>query len=449
MISRLDDAIDFAFTNGLIKRAQTGQLKHVPFSLTPYLITSSEQDQLEELTPLFNDVMTRVGDDSAYLEDRLAEVVRTDTFTKQLMSLMKETTSDQPAQLLLSRSDYIAEKPEAGLVNRSHKQVEFNMISNSFPFMATKTYDLHRYLYQTHSDGQRLVPNGALSGYSEAMAKAVEYYDSTNSCILMVVQPGESNIFDQRGLEYEILKNFGYPTVRMTLEQIAANSRIQNGHLMVDGYIAALTYFRAGYTPSDYKNKDAWRGRQIIEASSSIKCPTIGAQLAGTKKIQQVLTNPAELSLFAEPAVAEKLSDTFVKIYSMTDTIDGQSVVDIAMERSDEYVLKPQREGGGNNLYNQELVECLDTSTEDELMAYILMEKIRAMDHPSVLVVEGQSSKIDCISEIGRYGACLREGSNMILNNDCGYLVRTKAREVNEGGVSAGFACLNSLILKD
>jgi len=33
-------------------------------------------------------------------------------------------------------------------------------------------------------------------------------------------------------------------------------------------------------------------------------------------------------------------------------------------------------------------------------------------------------------------------------NKDAGYLVRTKAENINEGGVCAGFACLNSLVLE-
>ena len=37
----------------------------------------------------------------------------------------------------------------------------------------------------------------------------------------------------------------------------------------------------------------------------------------------------------------------------------------------------------------------------------------------------------------------------MILNNQSGYLMRTKVSSSNEGGVAAGFAVLDSMLLTD
>ncbi len=41
----------------------------------------------------------------------------------------------------------------------------------------------------------------------------------------------------------------------------------------------------------------------------------------------------------------------------------------------DDYVLKPQREGGGNNLYGAQIMQRLQQRTG--LAAYILMQRIR------------------------------------------------------------------------
>ena len=75
------------------------------------------------------------------------------------------------------------------------------------------------------------------------------------------------------------------------------------------------------------------------------------------------------------------------------------------------------------------------------------MEKINAKTHPAILVVDGKAENLSCISEVGRYGICNAENGKVINNNDIGYLVRTKSKNVKEGGVSAGFACLNSLTI--
>ena len=52
------------------------------------------------------------------------------------------------------------------------------------------------------------------------------------------------------------------------------------------------------------------------------------------------------------------------------------------------------------------------------------------------------------MSEVGRYGICFADNGVLESNKDAGYLVRTKAETINEGGVCAGFACLNSLVLE-
>jgi hypothetical protein len=40
-----------------------------------------------------------------------------------------------------------------------------------------------------------------------------------------------------------------------------------------------------------------------------------------------------------------------------------------------------------------------------------------------------------------------RNKDRVIINDQCGYLMRTKAASLNEGGVVAGYAFLNSVFL--
>ena len=101
-----------------------------------------------------------------------------------------------------------------------------------------------------------------------------------------------------------------------------------------DNFEIAVTYFRAGYSPQDYPSEKVtcppidstdflsysasqsipstlslslplffffnfatldvqeWESRRMIELSYSIKCPTAAHHLMGTKKVQQILTQP-------------------------------------------------------------------------------------------------------------------------------------------------------------
>jgi len=214
-----------------------------------------------------------------------------------------------------------------------------------------------------------------------------------------------------------------------------------------------LVYYRAGYTPADFKNPEAKKGRKLIEHSSAIQTPDLWMQLAGMKKIQQALTRPEILNQFAPRHWITKMASTFVKMHSLGENTGAQGIsqnaMDLANENPESWVLKPQREGGGNNYFDKEMTQKLNIMTPSELKAHVLMERIRPRIHPAWLMVQGQSEYTSCVSEIGRYGVLLANRGTIELNSDCGYLVRTKSEDVNEGGVCAGYSCLNTLCLEE
>jgi glutathione synthase len=110
-------------------------------------------------------------------------------------------------------------------------------------------------------------------------------------------------------------------------------------------------------------------------------------------------------------------------------------------------VLKPQREGGGHNFFDEALVARLNALQPEEEAAYILMERIRPARHAALLVRDGTAREVEAVSEIGRFGVVLVQDGQWLRNEDAGYLVRSKAHDTAEGGVSAGFGYLDSLLL--
>uniref|UniRef100_A0A915JC56 Glutathione synthetase n=1 Tax=Romanomermis culicivorax TaxID=13658 RepID=A0A915JC56_ROMCU len=97
----------------------------------------------------------------------------------------------------------------------------------------------------------------------------------------------------------------------------------------------------SGYSPNQYPTEDEWQARRIIEKSTAIKCPWIGAQLAGSKKIQQVLTNYRELIKFQSDRTCHNMMDTFAKIYSLdSDNVDRESLLKKVRKNPHSYVLK-------------------------------------------------------------------------------------------------------------
>ncbi|XP_020178188.1 glutathione synthetase, chloroplastic isoform X3 [Aegilops tauschii subsp. strangulata] len=216
-----------------------------------------------------------------------------------------------------------------------------------------------------------------------------------------------------------------------------------------DGRPVAVVYFRAGYAPTDYPSEVEWSARLLIEQSSAIKCPSISYHLVGTKKIQQELAKPSVLERFLdnEEDIA-KLRKCFAGLWSL----DNEEIVKSAIEKPDLFVLKPQREGGGNNLYGHDLRETLIRLKNEQgeaLAAYILMQRIFPRASLTQLVQGGVCFEELSISELGIFGSYLRNKDKVVINNQCGYLMRTKVSSSNEGGVAAGFAVLDSILLTD
>ena len=216
----------------------------------------------------------------------------------------------------------------------------------------------------------------------------------------------------------------------------------------------SVVYYRSGYGPSDYESNPelTWSARLFLETSAAIKCPSLLTQLSGAKKIQQILTSPEYIQKFL-PLIAEddlkKLLSTFVTIYPLDNSPQGKLAKKLAFEEPERFVLKPQREGGGNNIYKENIPAFLQNLKEEEWDAYILMELIDAPTHKNKIIRNDEIYNEDIISELGIFGTILfsEETGVVISNKNAGWLLRSKFSSSNEGGVAAGFGCVDNVYL--
>jgi glutathione synthase len=136
-----------------------------------------------------------------------------------------------------------------------------------------------------------------------------------------------------------------------------------NGDLYVDInnqlIHASVVYYRAGYTPNDYPSEVEWTARELVERSSALKCPNVGYHLAGTKAIQAALCKPGVLEKYLDNNdECALLRKCFAQQYSLGDPDvqeEAKMAVEEAIKDGHKWVLKPQREGGGNNYYHETL----------------------------------------------------------------------------------------------
>ncbi|KAF6088073.1 glutathione synthetase [Phyllostomus discolor] len=265
--------------------------------------------------------------------------------------------------------------------------------------------------------------------------------------VLLIAQEKERNIFDQRAIENELLAR-NIHVIRRRFEDVSEKGSLdQDRKLFVDGQEIAVVYFRDGYMPSQY-NLQNWGARLLLERSCAVKCPDIATQLAGTKKVQQELSRVGVLEalLPGQPEAVARLRATFAGLYSLDMGGEGDQAIAEALAAPSRFVLKPQREGGGNNLYGEEMTQALERLKDsDERASYILMEKIEPEPFGNCLLRPGSPVRVSqCISELGIFGVYVRQGKTLVMNRHVGHLLRTKATEHADGGVAAGVAVLDN-----
>ena len=491
-----------------------------PISLLPNIFPAASFHKAQSLAPSFNMLVDRISRDETFLKKTLNGVKEYDSYTRKLLELYEDIycsndnndkkkanfarTADR---LGIHRSDYMLNKNDDES-SYGIKQIELNTIASSFAGLAVNVAGLHRQLTTRYhvetkdwmefnkqcvmdkimpaTENEGVPVNPALDRLPHAMSLAHKNYckrfkeDHDDDCvILFVVQDGETNTVDQRMLEIQLWEKHQIPVVRMSLTQ--ADKKIEFDDETGAIYIVddddecgrqevSLVYFRAGYAPSDYPDGDdgiEWKSRDKIERSRATKCPCLGYHLAGTKKIQQELARDGAVERFffddsktsAEVDV-KGMRSAFAGLYSLGDDAteaDLEAVTDAINGNGGNYVLKPQREGGGYNFYGSDLVNklienCHQDSDDgkiqlkESLAEFILMERLFPPQQRAILLRSGAIEGIgDSISEFGCFGTILASHDGSIIHNEyAGFLLRTKFSNVDEGGVASGFATLSS-----
>ena len=90
---------------------------------------------------------------------------------------------------------------------------------------------------------------------------------------------------------------------------------------------------------------------------------------------------------------------------------NGDKAVAMAIADPMRYVLKPQREGGGNNIYDEKVRSALETMKgSQERTAWILMDRITPPIQKNYLIrpnTVGATVLQDLVSELGIYGVII------------------------------------------
>nr|XP_040223849.2 glutathione synthetase-like isoform X1 [Anopheles coluzzii]XP_049464569.1 glutathione synthetase-like isoform X1 [Anopheles coluzzii] len=471
----VEKAKDWAIMHGAAMRSKQDfnpdALLFAPFILTPSSFPRKEFQKAVEMQPLLNELIHAVAHDSQFLLATLSSTEKVDEFTRALIAIYRTVLDEgiaQPLSLGLLRSDLMLETrcdndcgERARAINAycCWKQVEINTIASGFGHLGPSSKYLQSYILSELGHREKLVnlpDNKALSGLCDAMVEAWKLQARPSAAILFVVENVTYNICDQRFHEFYIRETYPHvAVVRRTLTQIGEQGRLGPGkELLVGDVEASVVYFRAGYEPGHYFGAGEWDARLLIERSVAIKCPSIQYHLAGTKKVQQALAKPDVLRRFVgdDAPKIEAIRDIFTGLYSLDREEGGDEAVALALADPERYVLKPQREGGGNNVYGADIPAALQAMSSVERSAWILMERIFPPLSTGYMVRPNgpvPPPLVQLVSELGIFGAIIGSKDKVLYNKQIGHMLRTKLSSSNEGGVAAGSGALDSPYLID
>ncbi|KAH3671303.1 hypothetical protein OGAPHI_000526 [Ogataea philodendri] len=456
----IEQLTHYALSNGLLiypPGFEAYQPTVAPVTLYPTPLPRSEFNKGVAISTKFNELYSNVVVEKSWLIEVIDELSKFDRdFTGKLYETYLEAESSivQPVSLGLFRSDYMLDT-----VSGNIKQVEFNTVSVSFGGLSPKVGNLHSFLNNQGLYGkpkyykeEDLPVSYSTAGLANGLYEAAKYYDTTerasDTIVLFVVQPGERNVFDQRAVEYSLAEK-GVKSKRVDFTKVVTSVKVDQSTNKVyyGNEEVSVVYYRCGYAPSEYTGPETWEARLLLEKTKAVKCPSLLVQLSGVKKVQQLLTNNSILSKYLENN--DELSSTFVKIYPLDDTEEGLLGKKLAFEQPERFVLKPQREGGGNNIYKEDIPSFLESIEAKDWGAYILMELIIPPIHENKILRNGDVLSEGVVSELGIFGTILfnEKSGSIIHNEESGYLLRSKTSSSNEGGVAAGFGCVDSLYL--
>lgn len=458
------DAKDLAALNGVLMRTRenphsSDTVSPAPFMLIPSSIPKDLFQLAKDIQPLINELYYKVANDYDFLWRTLERTIAVDEFTAkqwEIVEQVKKSGLTKSLQIGMLRSDYMLDTAKSESLSLS--QVEVNTIASSFAGLSSRLAPVHRFIIgqlNPDADIAKLPLNNASSDLTEALYCAWKAYGNPKAVVVFFIEEGEINAFDQRCHEVDLRKfDSTIKVFRRTMEYVGGHATLtEDKTIILDDEEVAVFYYRTGYTPKFFQSDLSWKAKLLAELSKAAVCPSVGWHLAGSKKVQQELAQPGVLEMFIpDPEKVAAIRATFTGLYSLALDAEGDAAAAKAIANPEKFVMKPQLEGGGNNIYRDEVRTTLEKMAgSEERSKYILMDRIIPLSVKNYTVRKGfpHTEMADYISEFGFYGSFVSHNGEILLNKAAGHQVRTKQSNQDEGGVAVGVSSLNSPYLTE
>ncbi|RMY39269.1 hypothetical protein D0866_02048 [Hortaea werneckii] len=478
LISRIQD---YQLTHGNVLKAIPSESvtrcnsTNLGTSALPTAFPRRQFEQARRLQTSMNNLYLSVASNVEWLEAVIAPLLEHDGFIRTLWHIFRQVRDAGGGSHIVAgifRSDYMLHLPTPSSERTaSLKQVEMNTFSCAGACHAETVINMHRHLTKVADAGKpigkKCLPSLAeatenTDGIVRTLQAAHEAYKTrpTNrqTCILMVVQPWNFNIADERPIEYGLWAG-DVPCYRCEWPDVLSSTRLlDNGMLLYTPTTTSeveievsVVYYRAGYDEAEYLTDVGRQSRLRLEMSKAIKCPDVLGHLAGIKRVQQALAEPDNVKKFLSQEQTKDVQAVFMSMQNLDSFTSELEAGGKALDKNTvtDQVLKPNLEGGGHNYYGTEILDHLHRMPRREWCNFTIMQRIEPPPNlEGVLLLDEGVYQGPVVSELGVLGGvvwrCGARGKLEVLRNEmAGASFKTKPKGVNQLNVVRGYGCFD------
>ncbi|KAL3099493.1 hypothetical protein niasHS_002948 [Heterodera schachtii] len=471
----VSDAIDWAHEVFLVLRVsgqkhRSDRAQFVPFSLFPSPIPRKMYEQALSVQKAMSLLYFRIASDFDFLKMAYKDVIESDKSVRTLLGILEDIKKEgikQPISIFLQRSDYMITAETNSKSNQPNyqlKQIEVNGGSIGSAGCQDRLLSIHQRVLKHSGCSDQMISNAlpenrAGAAIAEIIYKAWKLLNDPRAIILFVVVKDLSTWhFSKRYDEYELERLSGgrAKIVHLTTVECFENLKLDDDFtLRLDGRPIGVAYWNIVRLGDDTFGHKSLAALRMIERSTAIKATSLFFELSTSKKIQQLLVKPGMVERFftdpSEQQMVAAIRATFAKLWGLENNDEEtQKIIQDAIAHPERYVLKPNKEGGGGNIWGEEISQKLSKFSRSELAAHILMERINPVTVKNFMVWPFKRAEFaEVINELGIYGYLIGnvKTGEVLEYEQPGNMVRTKNMHNNEGGVSSGNGVLDTPFL--
>lgn len=454
----VDDLISNLYLFGLVKKSdKEGVMTHVPIGLSPSPVPGTFFDKISFYQIAFNKILEKLSKDQALLEEILTPISESDEFIKKCLELSKKAAAYEnksKINLAFVRNDYMVDKNKKFIFLNNIATQNIHLYSYSDKLKQFYDYFIKKYQNEFKAflgddkfdkipfDKDDSVPSLAKSMIESIKLSIGGEIETDKNIIVFITNPEDKFNFELKTLENYLYDQYKIRVKRMALADVTKNCAVDDkGIVTTEEKKVVLFYFATGNSSKDYKDDADWSGREMIELSNAIKCPSINLFLVSLEVFINKLRDTEFIKKFiTEELIINDMLRFFLPSHFVRnlDEEKKKEVFGNLFKNKDGFYLKNLNKDAECCFVGDKITSIIpseETEITDSMKNFFISEKVDSPDFECVVIKEETESKITGCSSFSCFGIIMSDETALTCNKAISFLVRTLPKEGIEGEI--------------